>query len=144
MEKMQTERRIAWLMTSLLLVQLGVVWSIFFYYYYLLWFYGPSRLFHSFWAESIIRWGEKGRSLRNKHLTTRKQTLACLTCDPSYARTHSGEMTNDLERLRLASLYITTRPWSRPWSKLTLVYPDLYVQIPWCSQVFGRTSGQTV
>ena len=27
-------------------------------------FYGPSRLFHSFWAESIIRWGENGRSPR--------------------------------------------------------------------------------
>ena len=24
--------------------------------------YGPSRLFHSFWAESIVRWGENGRS----------------------------------------------------------------------------------
>ena len=28
---------------------------------------------------------------------TRKQNLACLTCDPSQARTHSGEMTSDLE-----------------------------------------------
>ena len=27
-------------------------------------FYSPSRLFHSFWAKSIIRWGENGRSLR--------------------------------------------------------------------------------
>ena len=27
-------------------------------------FYGPSNLFHSFWAESIIRWGENGRSPR--------------------------------------------------------------------------------
>ena len=26
--------------------------------------YSPSRLFHSFWAESIVRWGENGRSLR--------------------------------------------------------------------------------
>ena len=32
---------------------------------------------------------------REKHLTTRKQNLACLTCDPSKARTHSGEMTSD-------------------------------------------------
>ena len=27
-------------------------------------FYGPSRLFHSFWAQSIVRWGENGRSPR--------------------------------------------------------------------------------
>ena len=27
-------------------------------------FYGPSRLFHSFWAESIVRWGNTGRSPR--------------------------------------------------------------------------------
>ena len=27
-------------------------------------FYGPSRLFHSFWAESIIRWGENRISPR--------------------------------------------------------------------------------
>ena len=33
-----------------------------------------------------------------KHLTTRKQNLACLTYDPSKARTHSSEMTSDLER----------------------------------------------
>ena len=26
-----------------------------------------------------------------------KQNLTCLTCDPSEARTHSGEMTSDLE-----------------------------------------------
>ena len=38
--------------------------------------YCLSRLFHSFWAESIIRWGENGRSLRNH-----KQNLACLTCN---------------------------------------------------------------
>ena len=31
------------------------------------------------------------------HLTTRKQNQACLTCDPSYARTHCGEMTSELE-----------------------------------------------
>ena len=30
-------------------------------------FYGPSRLFHSFWAESIIRWGENGRFPPKKH-----------------------------------------------------------------------------
>ena len=28
-------------------------------------FYGPSRLFHSFWAESIVRWGENKRAPKN-------------------------------------------------------------------------------
>ena len=38
--------------------------------------YSPSGLFHSFWAESIVRWGENGWSLRK---TTCKQNMACLT-----------------------------------------------------------------
>ena len=59
-----------------------------------------SRLFHSFRAESIVRWDENGIPNKN-HLTTHKQNLASLTCDPSQARTHSSEMTRDLERLRL-------------------------------------------
>ena len=46
------------------------------------------------------------------HLTTRKQTLACLACDPSKARTHSGEMMSDLERYSLVVL--TTRPRGPP------------------------------
>ena len=33
----------------------------------------------------------------NNHPTTRKQNLACLTCDLSDTRTHSGELTSDLE-----------------------------------------------
>ena len=49
-------------------------------------FYGPSRLFHSFRAELIVRLGKNERSPRNTTLP-----LACLTCDPSRARTHSGE-----------------------------------------------------
>ena len=40
-------------------------------------------------------WGEIPEK---NHLTTRKQNLACLTCDPSEARTHSGKMASDLER----------------------------------------------
>ena len=60
----------------------------------------PSRLFHSVWAESEIP--------KINHLATRKQNLACPTCDPSYAWTHIGQMTSDLECLRwLAAL--TTR-----------------------------------
>ena len=41
--------------------------------------YSLSRLFHSFWAKIISRWGENGRSPETKHLTTRKQNLACHT-----------------------------------------------------------------
>ena len=45
-------------------------------------------------------------------LTTHKQNMACLTCDPSVARTHSGEIKSDLERLGLVVL--TTRPRESP------------------------------
>ena len=41
--------------------------------------------------------GQKREIPEKNHLTTRKQNLACLTCDPSQAQTHSGEMTSDLE-----------------------------------------------
>ena len=43
------------------------------------WFYRPSRLFLSFWADSISRWGENRRSPSKKTLTTGKQNLACVT-----------------------------------------------------------------
>ena len=46
--------------------------------------------------QSIVMWGENGRSPRKKkNLTTSKQNLAHLTCDPNEARTHSSEMTSD-------------------------------------------------
>ena len=55
---------------------------------------------------------EPSQSLRRKreipkinHLATCKQNLACPTCDLSYAWTHIGEMTSDLECLR----WLTTR-----------------------------------
>ena len=44
------------------------------------------------------RVGRKQEIPQKKHLTICKQNLACLTYDPSYARTHSGEMTSNLER----------------------------------------------
>ena len=40
--------------------------------------------------------GRKQEIPGEKYLTTRKQNLACLTCDLNEARTHSGEMTRDL------------------------------------------------
>ena len=58
----------------------------------------------------VIRKVGSKREIRDKnHLTTRKQNLACLTCGPSWARTHSGEMANDLERWILTSLTIRSR-----------------------------------
>ena len=51
----------------------------FFFSFFLFGFYGPSRLFHSFSAELVVRWGKNRRSLRKKHLTIHKQNLACLT-----------------------------------------------------------------
>ena len=46
--------------------------------------YGPSRLFQ---CKSLG--GAKTGDPEKKHLTTRKQNLACFTYDPSEARTHS-------------------------------------------------------
>ena len=46
----------------------------------------------------MVMWGEKREIPEKKHLTCRKQNLACLICDPSLAQTHSSEMTSDLER----------------------------------------------
>ena len=45
-------------------------------------FYGPSRLFHSFWAESIVRWGKKA-DLREKPPDHPQAELGCPVCDPS-------------------------------------------------------------
>ena len=43
-------------------------------------FYGLSRLFHSFLVKSVGRTGPKmGDIYENKHLTSRKQNLACLS-----------------------------------------------------------------
>ena len=49
-----------------------------------------------------------GDPWEENHLTTRKQNLACLTCDRSWTWTHSDEMTSHLDRQRLAPL--TTQP----------------------------------
>ena len=76
--------------------------------------YSLLRLFHSIWAEPILRCGENGWSLRKN---TRKQNLACLTCYPSWAWTHSYEMTSDLECWRLMTL--TTKPQGPPSLLLT-------------------------
>ena len=38
--------------------------SLIFFFFFWFGFYSPSRLFHSFWAKLISRWGENGRSPR--------------------------------------------------------------------------------
>ena len=45
-----------------------------FVFFFLIWVSRPFKIIHSFWAESIVVWDEN----RKKHLTTRKQNLACL------------------------------------------------------------------
>ena len=52
-------------------------------------FYGLSQLFNL-----IEQVGQKWKILKKNNLPTRKQILAC----PSWAQTHSSEMTIDSER----------------------------------------------
>ena len=59
-------------------------------------FYSPSWLFHSFWANSIVRWGKNGKSPRKNTWPPGSRTWL-VSSDPSKAPTHSGEMTSDLE-----------------------------------------------
>ena len=49
----------------------------FWFFFIIIWVL-RSRSFHSFWAKSIVKWGEKWKIPEKKHLTTRKQNLACL------------------------------------------------------------------
>ena len=37
------------------------------FYIFFIWFYGQSRLFHSFWADSIVRWGDEPRKKPPDH-----------------------------------------------------------------------------
>ena len=41
--------------------------------------------------------GQKQEIPKKNRLTTRKRNLACLTCDPSKAQTHSIEIMSDVE-----------------------------------------------
>ena len=49
---------------------------------------------------------------KKKHLTTRKQNLACPTCDPSKDRTNSGEVIERLRALYTSSEYYGSLPLS--------------------------------
>ena len=80
-------------------------------------FYGPSRLFHSFWAESIERWGENGRFLRK---TISDHPQAELGLSHMWPELGLNPQRWDEERYRLVSL--TTRPWELP--------PQLWFDVP--------------
>ena len=44
-------------------------WIWFFFFFFDFRFYGLSRLFHSFWAESMVRFNKNKRSRKKSHLT---------------------------------------------------------------------------
>ena len=59
----------------------NILYIFFFFFFFFIQFYVPFKLFHSYRDESIGRWGEN-RSTRGKTTWhTRKQNLACPTCD---------------------------------------------------------------
>ena len=37
------------------------------FYIFFIWFYGPSRWFHSFWADPFVRWGDEPREKPPDH-----------------------------------------------------------------------------
>ena len=75
-----------------------IVWFILLLFFFI-WVLRPVKII----SESVIlsrvdQMGRKREIPEKNHLTIRRQNLVCFTCDPSQARTHSGEMTSDLER----------------------------------------------
>ena len=75
-----------------------IVWFILLFFFFI-WVLRPVKII----SESVIlsrvdQMGRKREIPEKNHLTIRRQSLVCFTCDPSQARTHSGEMTSDLER----------------------------------------------
>ena len=79
-------------------------WNIDFF----IWVLQPIKIISLILSQVSCKVGWKWEIPEKKHLTARKQNLACLRCDPSQAPTHSDEMTSDLELERLAVL--TTQP----------------------------------
>ena len=67
------------------------------WFFYFIWVLRPIKIISLILSRVNHLVGRKQVIPEKKHLTTRKQNLACLTYDPSKARTHSSEMTSDLE-----------------------------------------------
>ena len=61
------------------------------------WVWWPVKIISLNLSQVNHKLGRKRENPEKNHLTTHKQNLACLTCDPSEAWTHSGEMTSKLE-----------------------------------------------
>ena len=60
-----------------------------------IWVWGPVKIISLILRRVNRKVGQKQEIPEKKHLTTRKQNLAR---DPREARTHSGEVTSNLER----------------------------------------------
>ena len=72
--------------------------TLFLFVFFFIWVLRPDNIISLILNQVSRKVGRKWGIPEKTHLTTRKQKLACLTCDPSEVRTHSGEMTSDLER----------------------------------------------
>ena len=84
-----------------------------FIYFFFIWVLWPIKI-----ISLILSWfnhkvGRKWEISEKKHLTTRKQNLVCLPCDPSRAPTHSGEM--------------TTQPWAFHLPKILQQVTFIYI-----------------
>ena len=64
----------------------------------IIWDLRPVKIVSLILSRVNCKMGRKRETSEKKHLTTRKQNLACLTYDLSWARNHSGDMTIGLER----------------------------------------------
>ena len=67
---------------------------------------GGELLIRWFWAESVLRWGQNGGSPRKTTSppTSRTWLVSHVTQARLEPTTHSGKITSDLGRYRLASL----------------------------------------
>ena len=68
-----------------------------FLFFFIIWVLRPVKI-----ISLILSWvnhkvGQKWEIPEKNYLTTRKQNLTCLTCDPSLSRTHRGKMMSDLD-----------------------------------------------
>ena len=87
---------------------------------FLFWLYWLSRLFHSFWAEPIIRWGQKKK--QNSPPPPKNQNPAsrtCLvSCDPSKTlRPPSATRATKLKPSPIAYMWYLQVLQGAPWNK---------------------------
>ena len=80
-------------------------------------FYGPSRLFHSFWAESVVRWGENVRSPRKTTWPPASRTLLVshvtrARLEPTAMRWSKDLVQNDRHAVKTWTNLLTHAVWS--------------------------------